>query len=395
MRVLLLVDDYIPKSTRIHGKMVHQLAAELAKAGHNSTVATPDSTIDKSYVREMLEGVEVLRFYSPETRVASKIRRAINESLLSYFAWKNLRGIFNREKFDLIIIYSPTIFFGPFVKIFKKKWGAETFLILRDVFPQWAIDQGLIKKDSIIGRYFKFFEKLNYNVSNRIALQSPKNKVWFDLRFPEYSEKTCIVYNWTNEFGDNLAYKTNYRNHLGLEGKIIFFYGGNMGEAQDMMNLVRLAENIKDHKHAHFVFVGNGGEYEKVKSSISSKKLENITLLDSVSQEVYKEMLAEFDIGLITLHRNHTTHNFPGKLLGYMAEGKPILGSVNTGNDLIELIEDSGSGYVTENGQDNIFKENALKLIYSNSLRLEMGKNGNKLLKNTFSTQHIIDSIIK
>lgn len=393
MKILLLVDDYIPKSTKIHGKMVHQLAVQLVKSGYYATVATPVSTINKPYNKEILEGVEVLRFQAPETRVTSKLKRAINESLLSYFAWKNLKEIFSKEKFDLIIVYSPTIFFGPLVKILKKRWDAETFLVLRDVFPQWAIDQGLIKKNSIIGRYFRFFEKLNYKVSDRIALQSPKNKIWFDLKYSEYANKTSVIYNWTNDFGSNLKNQNYYRNRLGLNGKIIFFYGGNMGEAQDMMNLVRLAENLKDHSLAHFVFVGSGGEYDKVKLSISSKNLENITLLNSVSQDIYKEMLMEFDVGLITLHRNHTTHNFPGKLLGYMAERKPILGSVNIGNDLIDLIEDSGAGYMSENGQDKILKENALKFIYNDLLRLEMGVNGNKLLKNTFSAQKVINSI--
>jgi glycosyltransferase involved in cell wall biosynthesis len=394
MRILLFVDDYIPKSTRIHGKMVHQLAADLVKYGHHSTVATPDSSITKSYRREILDGVEVLRFYSPETRVSSKIKRAINESLLSYFAWKNLRGIFKIEKFDLILIYSPTIFFGPYVNILKKKWNAHIILILRDVFPQWAIDQGLIEENSKIAQYFRFFEKLNYNVSDRIALQSPKNKIWFNLKYSEYSNKTCVIYNWTNDLEFPQVRNNNYRTQLGLTSKVVFFYGGNMGEAQDMMNLVRLAETLQDHDQAHFVFVGNGGEYEKIKKYIILESLKNITLMESVSQDVYKEMLIEFDIGLITLHRNHTTHNFPGKLLGYMAAYKPILGSVNTGNDLIDLIEVSGSGFISENGQDEILKENAIKLIFNDSLRTKMGEKGNFLLRETFSTKNVINSIL-
>lgn len=94
-----------------------------------------------------------------------------------------------------------------------------------------------------------------------------------------------------------------------------------------MMNIVRLAENLLDEKAAHFVLVGKGDEVELVRAAIEEKHLSNMTLLPPVSQDEFKLMLAEFDIGLFSLHKDHVTHNFPGKLLGYMVQQKPILGS--------------------------------------------------------------------
>jgi len=96
-------------------------------------------------------------------------------------------------------------------------------------------------------------------------------------------------------------------------------------------------------------------------------------------------MLAEFDVGLFSLHPDHTTHNFPGKLLGYMVQKKPILGSINPDNDLKPVIEEAHAGFITVNGDDDGLLSNALKLLNNDALRITMGENANQLLHNTFS----------
>ena len=98
-------------------------------------------------------------------------------------------------------------------------------------------------------------------------------------------------------------------------------------------------------------------------------------------------MLAEFDIGLFSLHKDHVTHNFPGKLLGYMKHSMPILGSVNRGNDLEHVIAEAEAGFVTVNGNDVDFTKNAIRLIDSVQLRKHMGSNACKLLGEKFSVK--------
>jgi glycosyltransferase involved in cell wall biosynthesis len=105
-------------------------------------------------------------------------------------------------------------------------------------------------------------------------------------------------------------------------------------------------------------------------------------------------MLSEFDVGLFTLHKEHSTHNFPGKLLGYMVQKLPILGSVNKGNDLQEIVIEARAGLVTVNGEDELLYENALKLL-DDGYRKELGENANRLLEETFSVQTAANQILK
>lgn len=392
MKIVLLSDDYLPNSTRVHAKMLHELAIEFTSRGHKVVVITPGcwQQADKVIV-DNVNGIEVWRFKTKPTRGVGKIKRAINESMLSLRGHLTLKKMINEYQFDICVNYSPTIFFGPLAWYLKRK-GAYVYLILRDFFPQWIIDQGMVKENSLIVRYFRFFENFNYNISDCVAVQSPANLVLFE-RMCSHHKNARVLMNWT-KLKPTLITDVVTKKQLGLDDKIVLFYGGNIGHAQDMTNLMRLARNLKNHEQAHLLLVGQGDEFELVKQTILAWGLTNVTLLPSVSQEEYIKIVAGIDIGLFSLSSKHTAHNFPGKLLGYMVESLPILGSVNNDNDIIELVNKSGAGFVSINGEDNIFYNNAIKLINNMALRKSMGNKSFELVSKTFSVENAANEIL-
>jgi glycosyltransferase involved in cell wall biosynthesis len=340
-----------------------------------------------------MDGVTVCYFRSGVIKNVSLARRAINETLLSCHAWYACRAFFSSNPHDLIIYYSPTIFWGLLVQRLKKLWGASSYLILRDIFPQWVIDNGILSPRSPVTMYLRYFEHLNYRVADRIGLQSPLNLEWF-ARTYGMSKQLDVVYNWS--VIEEIGTKGNeHRVMLGLEDKVVYFYGGNIGHAQDMMNIVRLAKRMRENDRAHFLLVGTGDEVELVRMEIQKNSLTNMTVLPPVTQDEYRKIMAECDVGLFTLHRDHVTHNFPGKLLGYMALEKPILGSVNSGNDLKEVLEDSGAGLVTVSGDDDGLFANAMRLLHDNELRKRAGNAARQLLISTFSVELAARSILR
>ena len=136
MKLVLIIDDYLPYSIKVGAKMMHQLAVEFVKRGHEVSVITTDSTLQNRYVIKELDGVKVCYFQTNPIKNVGKIRRAINETFLSYKAWQIYKAYFIKNPHDLIIYYSPSIFWGTLVKKLKKLWGAKAYLILRDFFPQ-------------------------------------------------------------------------------------------------------------------------------------------------------------------------------------------------------------------------------------------------------------------
>ncbi len=389
MKILCLVDCYLP-SMKSSAKLMADMAAEFRAQGHDVIVAAPDDSLTEPCRQSVENGVTVLRIRTGKIKGASKVVRAINEVRLSSVMWKAARGFFANHPCDLVVFYSPSIFFGGLVRRLKKLFRCPAYMILRDIFPQWAVDAGVLRK-GLIYKYFRRKELLQYSVADVIGVQSPGNLAYF--RDNGLNDRPLeVLFNWT-PLKENAA-PPGLRKRLGLNGKIVFFYGGNIGVAQDMDNIIRLAESLADRDDVHFLLVGEGSEVSRLNAVIAAKKLANISIHPAVCQEDYLGLVGEFDVGLISLDRDLKTHNFPGKMLGYMYHGLPILASINAGNDLKDVIEEGDAGLVCLNSQDEELRKNAIRFASDNEFRRQTGRNARALLEKTFSVRQAAEQIL-
>ncbi|GIU18060.1 MULTISPECIES: glycosyltransferase family 4 protein [unclassified Shewanella] len=394
MHLALVIDDYLPHSTRVAAKMFHELAVELQSMGCVVTVITPHFYEKNDFIEEVYDGIKVWRFSSGPIKDIGKVKRAINETLLSSRAWKSIKHKVEAKTFDGVIYYSPSIFFGGVVANLKQRCSCPAYLVLRDFFPQWIIDAGMIKEGSLIERYFRYFERHSYNQADMIGIMSEKNMALFN-KSTKSRYQAQILRNWAALIPYELSNKHNsIRRKLNIQDKVIFFYGGNIGHAQDMANLMRLAKSMLPYIDAHFLFVGQGDEVELINNLVTEWSLTNVSYLPSVNQSEFKDILADIDVGLFSLSAKHTAHNFPGKLLGYMVQSLPILGSVNEGNDLQELVNEHGAGLITVNGEDEQFLKNAISLFQNAIYRKTVGQKAYTLLEHEFSVNSIATNIL-
>ncbi|MEW4518335.1 glycosyltransferase family 4 protein [Proteus vulgaris] len=396
LKIALIIDDYLPHSTRVGAKMFHELALELKYHGHEITIITPSKDQPSNLYIDKLDDITIWRFKNGPIKDVKKIQRAINETLLSYNAWKAIKHLINKDSFDGIIYYSPSIFWGKLVNKLKKKCQCPSYLILRDLFPQWIVDAGILKQGSLIEQYFRFFERYSYKQASIIGLMSQKNLDYFYQHNKNKGLKCEILRNWANTTQTNIDTNgyISIRESLNLQNKTIFFYGGNIGHAQDMGNLMRLVKKMSVYPDAHFLFLGQGDEVELIKTLSNKWNLNNFSYLPSVDQTKFKLILKEIDIGLFSLASHHSAHNFPGKLLGYMANHIPILGSVNEGNDLQELVNKENAGFIHINGEDDNLFESAKKLHLDIELRKKCGNDAYNLLCKEFSVTSIASTLI-
>ncbi|KPL23680.1 MAG: hypothetical protein AMJ75_05610 [Phycisphaerae bacterium SM1_79] len=391
MRVLLIVDCYlpIPKSAAV---MIHELGVELAHRGHDVIVAAPDANLVAPNRITIEDGLTVLRVRIGQTKGTNKIIRAVNEVRLSSVIWKAGKKFFRTNPCDLIVFYSPTIFFGRLVQRLKEMWNCKAYLILRDIFPQWTLDVGVLRKGPAYW-FFRSKELKQYSVADIIGVESPANLKYFSKNGLQDKCHLEVLYNWTALSGKKIVLR-NYRRQLGLRDKVVFFYGGNIGTAQDMDNIVRLAKNLSEHAGIHFLLVGQGSEVPRLKAKIRKSELKNISIHPSLPQAQYLGMLSQCDVGLISLDRALKTCNIPGKILAYMYLSMPILASVNPCNDLKRILENSRAGLVCTNGQDEQLCNYALLLAKDVGLRWQMGHNARKVLEDTFCVSRAASQIL-
>jgi glycosyltransferase involved in cell wall biosynthesis len=372
--------------------MMQELALELIRQGHQVTVATPSVNIRDKFSISEEDGITVVRVKTGDLKGSHKAVRMWRESRLSKTMLESAQSYFQLFPCDLIVFYSPSIFFGHLVRRLKALWGCPSYLIVRDIFPKWAVDAGLLRK-GLLYRYLKRKELEQYAAADIIGVEAPGDLAYFQEVSSGLKCKVEVLYNWLDARSTPRR-ASKWRERLGLAGKIVFFYGGNIGVAQDIDNLVRLADGLRDRAYIYFLLMGCGSEVRRLNAAIESKALQNIGIHPPIPQEDYMQCLSEFDVGLISLDRRLRSNNFTGKLLGYVLCGMPILASVRPGHDLINLLNRADAGIGCANGEDDRLRASALLLASDPEIRRRMGINARSLGDTIFSVRIIASQIL-
>ena len=174
MRVVIVADTFPPLRTS-GAVQLRDLTREFAAQGHAPTVIVPSSDLHVPWKIESVNGATVLRCRTPGTKDIGYVRRTINEMRLSYLLLRALRASeLSRARWDGVVWYAPSIFLGPIVRVLRRENRCRSYLILRDIFPEWAVDMGLMRRGSAY-RFFKLVERYQYSVADAIGVQTMAN----------------------------------------------------------------------------------------------------------------------------------------------------------------------------------------------------------------------------
>jgi glycosyltransferase involved in cell wall biosynthesis len=234
------------------------------------------------------------------------------------------------------------------VSALKRSSRCRAYLIIRDIFPEWAVDVGLMGRGKIY-RFFDAVARYQYSVADVIGVQTPGNQPYFDVWVRRTGRRLEVLPNWLG--GASEARCSIRVSETRLSGRKIFVYAGNMGVAQGVGVVLALADRMRDRRDVGFLFVGRGSEAERLKSEAAAIGLENVLFFDEIDPDEIPDLYAQCSAGLVVLDPRHRSHNIPGKFLTYMQGGLPVLALVNPGNDISSMIRDERVGQVSE-GRD-------------------------------------------
>ena len=391
MKIVLLAIHYPPMKTSCAVQM-RDLAIELLRLGHKPIIVTASEDINKSSITEKIDGIDIIRIKINEKKKDLYFNRGINEILLPLKVIIGIRkSKLTINDLDAIIWYSPTIFFGPVVSYLKRASRCPSYLILRDIFPEWALDLGILKKN-LIYYFLNIFAKYQYSVANVIGVQTSSNLKYLEGWSKKSKRKLEVLNNWLSPINEK---KTNISlDNTNLFGRKLFVYAGNMGIAQGLDVFIELAADLKSRKDLGFLFVGRGSEVNKLKKLSALKKLDNILFFDEINPDEVPSLLKMCHVGLISLDLRHKSHNIPGKFLTYLQAGLPVLAKINPGTDLQNIIEKENVGIVYTYDTVNNFRILAQKIIDDEKNYKIMSDLGRSLYYKMFSTSKITNKII-
>jgi glycosyltransferase involved in cell wall biosynthesis len=390
--IVLIADSYPPSRTSA-ALQLKDLAIEFLRQGISPTVITSDSDLEGISALSELDGIRVLRLKTLKHRNVGRIRRALAEILMPFFMIINFRkSTLKHIKWDAVIWYSPTIFLGPFIYYLKRQNASLSYLILRDIFPAWALDLGLIKK-GVVYYFFKIFERFQYSIADCIGVQAIGNLEYFKSWHSLSNKKIEVLQNWLSlQPFSSCSVDISI---LPIANRKIFVYAGNMGVAQGMDDLLILAESLLKRSDIGFLFIGRGSNMHALKLNAKSRGLVNTFFYNEINAEEIPGLYAQCHVGLIALHPSHKTHNIPGKFISYLQSGLPVLAIINEGNDIQSIIDKFQVGRSTADRNPKYLQYLAEALINDiNHHGSDISRRCKELAIQLFSSQTAVRQII-
>ena len=325
-----------------NGHKIYVVCANERKNNTPTTISNEDDCV-------------VLRVKTGNNKKANLIEKGITTIMLPRLFISAIKKYFADVKFDMVLYPTPPITHVDTVKFIKKRDNAKSYLLLKDIFPQNAVDIGMMSKTGLKGilyRYFRKKEKKLYALSDKIGCMSQANCDYILKHNPEIpADKVeicpnCIEY---RDLRVSDAERNALREKYGLPlDKKIFIYGGNLGKPQGIPFIIDCLKAQEGQKDAIFVIVGDGTEYKKLEAYVEEYKPAHVKLMKRLPKEDYDRMLAACDVGLIFLDYRFTIPNFPSRLLTYMQVGLPVLACTDPNTDIGKVVVEGGFGWWCE-----------------------------------------------
>jgi glycosyltransferase involved in cell wall biosynthesis len=374
------------------------LLREFRNNGHDIFIVHPrEKRLNKptSYTKE--EGVHFLRVKIGNITKVNILQKGIATLQIERSFLKAIKKYLNTTRFDLVIYSTPPITFSNIVKFIKNRDGAKSYLLLKDIFPQNALDLEMFDEKSLVNKYFRKKEIELYSVSDIIGCMSPRNKEFLINHNPNIEEgkvEVCPNSFFPKSPKTSRNSKEELRQKYNLpKDKTIFIYGGNLGKPQGIDFLINCLESNKNNSNVFFVIAGGGTQYNKLKKFIQKNNLPNVLLYNQLPKIEYDDLLVASDVGLIFLDYRFTIPNFPSRLLSYLQASKPIIAATDPNTDVGEIIEKSSAGYWCKSNDVRGFNDK-IHLLCNEKTRREMGGNSKKLFDENYTTHHTYNIIM-
>ena len=369
-----------------------ELAQELQARGHEVTVITtwPEYNLDQTTTARVyaeLEneaGIRVIRVKTLPHHNVNYIVRGLSQLLMP------LQFLIKLRKYKIrpqgLIVYSPPLPLALVGSWFRRS-GVRTLLNIQDLFPQNAIDLGILRSKAQI-KFFKALEHFAYKTSDIVTVHSEGNRQMLLQQQPEFAAKIKLLHNWVDVDHHNNAQATvDFKKTWGITQKHVAVFAGVMGPSQYLDLILNIAAQMQDRSDLLFLMVGDGKEKQRLQELVKQTGLNNVRFEGFISRDVYPDLLAACSIGLVCLSPQNQTPVVPGKILGHMAAGLPVAAFLHTTSDAHSMIAEAGCGISANSGNLNACVKALRDLLANEATFAEIGQRGKRYAIAHFSKE--------
>lgn len=336
------------------GKIYTDLMRKFVEENHNVFIVSPNERrLQRETTLIRNENCTILQVRVGNIQKTNVIEKGISTLLIEYQFRRAIKKYFSDIKFDLVLYTTPPITFAKVIQFVKRRDKARSYLMLKDIFPQNAVDLGMFSKKSPIYWFFRAKEKRLYRLSDQIGCMSEANVAFMVKNNPDINPGIVHILPNSMRVMDSGIQKKKKRNELRKRYGIpldarVFVFGGNLGKPQDIPFIIQCLKKNEDRSDCFFVMCGNGTEYAKLKAYVDESNPRNVLLIAGMPRRKYDRFIVCCDVGLIFLDHRFTIPNFPSRLLSYMQHGMPVIACTDPNTDVGQVIKEGGFGWWCE-----------------------------------------------
>ncbi|WP_057767632.1 glycosyltransferase family 4 protein [Cytobacillus praedii] len=400
MRVIYLCQHF-PPETGAPQIRVYEVSKELISRGHQVEVLTafphhphgiiPEEYKGKFYMYEDWDGIPVHRSWIYPSPKGSFWKR-----LASYFSFtfSAFYSLMKAKPTDVIICNSPPLFLGITGYLGAKMKRAKFVFNVADIWPESAVELGILKNKSFI-RLAEWLERFLYKKSWKIATATEGIKDYMIRKGKDSSDVFLLPNGVNTETFKPITKDESLLSEIGIQGKKVFMYAGALGYAQGLDSVLEAASLLKDKQpDAHFLFVGDGQEREKLVKMKEDLGLENVTFYGSVPVSEMPRMFSIADFSVVSLRNIELFKGArPSKIFPAISSGVPVLYCGD--GESAAILEEYNCGKIAppENPEGIAHAISELMTISSDEYQA-MSEYGRKLAIEQYSWKSIVDEIL-
>lgn len=375
------------------------LMREFIKRGNDVYIASPtERRFGKPTHLIDSPNCHILKIRTLNIQKTNIVEKGIGTLLLESQFDRAIHKYWGNVNFDLVLYATPPITFNKVIERVKKRCGCRSYLMLKDIFPQNAVDLGMMKQGSFLHKIFRRKEERLYQISDRIGCMSPANCEYVIKHNPAVDPAKVELCPNAIEPIDIPALSDSERNELLSKfaiptDKTLFIYGGNIGKPQGIDFLLKVVEANESCDNSYIVIVGSGTEFPKIKQWFEIHSPKNAKLIAGLPKNEYDNLIRACHVGLIFLDPRFTIPNFPSRLLSYLENSMPVLLATDANTDMGRIAEREGFGLWAQSGDLKKFKDNMTMLANDKERLTSMGRKGKKFLLDNYTVNHVVNII--
>ncbi len=371
------------------------LLREFIRDGHSVYAISPVERRRRQKTTLIAEpGCQILKLKIGNIQKTNLLEKGLSTLSIEPVFLRGIKRYFADVRFDLVLYSTPPITLLKVVAYVRRRDQARTYLLLKDIFPQNAVDLGMLSRTGpkgLLYRYFRRQEKQLYALFDHIGCMSPANVRYLLSHNPQIKPEivevcpNCITPRTiVRDEAKSRAVKAKY----GIPAdKVVFVYGGNLGKPQGVDFLMRCLAGSGVNPQAHFLIVGSGTEYGRLQAFLQETPGISAQLFASLPRDDYDNLVNSCDVGLIFLDHRFTIPNFPSRILSYMQASIPVLAATDGNTDIGGTVVDGEFGFWCASGDLAAFNQ-AVGRLCAADLRSRLGANARRYLEDHYTARH-------